>query len=91
MVKGDAGAGEGLLDGGGDAGGVSVGGNGDGTTVVDLDQGGTDVLRYGVRLAALGDLAVLYVPPHRRLRPRVLRLRLRRLSPSAPGSHVAVL
>lgn len=80
MVEGDAGAGEGMLDDGSDASGVAVGGDGDGAAVVHANESRTDVLRDGVRIRTLGDVAVLDVPPHRCLRRRVLRLRDRRRS-----------
>lgn len=91
MVEGDAGARKGLLNRGGDAIGVAIGGDGDGATVVDFDESGAYVLGDGVRVASLWHLTVLYVPPHRRLRPYVLRLRqahLPRQSP-APTSHIS--
>jgi len=78
VVEGDAGAGERVLDGGRDAVGVAVGGDGEGPAVVHLHERRAYVLRDRVRVAPLWHRAVLYVPPHRRLRPHVLRLRHRR-------------
>jgi hypothetical protein len=78
VVEGDAGAGERVLDGGRDAVGVAVGGDGEGPAVVHLHERRAYVLRDRVRVAPLWRRAVLYVPPHRRLRPHVLRLRHRR-------------
>lgn len=87
VVESDAGAGERLLDSGGDARGVAVGGDGHGPTVVELGEGGADVLGDGVGIAALGHLAVLDVPPHRRLRPHVLRLRQATPAVAATAAH----
>jgi hypothetical protein len=78
VVEGDAGAGERVLYGGGDAVGVAVGGDGDGPTVHHLHERRAYVLRDRMRVAALRHLAVLYVPPNRCLGPHVLRLRHRR-------------
>jgi hypothetical protein len=78
VVEGDAGARERVLDGGRDALGVAVGGDGDGPAVVHLRERRAYVLGDRVRVAPFRHLAVLYVPPHRRLRPYVLRLRHRR-------------
>lgn len=64
VVEGDAGAGERVLNRSRDAIGVAVGGDGDGPTVIHLDESRTNVLGDGVGVADLGDLAVLYVPPH---------------------------
>lgn len=74
MVEGDSGAGEGVLDGGGDLVGVAVGGDGDRTHVVHVRQRRAYVLRDQVRIAPLRHLAVLDIPPHRRLRLSVLPL-----------------
>ena len=75
MVEGDSGAVESLLDVVGDAIGVSVGvEGGEGPTVAEVDQGGADVTGDGVGIAPTWHCAVLYVPPHRRLRPHVLLL-----------------
>ena len=81
MVEGDAGAGEGLLNGRRNPKSVAVGGDGDGTTVVHLDESRANVPSYGVGIAALGDLTILYVPPDRRLHGGVLILC------STAGSH----
>lgn len=75
MIEGDAGAGERVLDRRGDAIGVAVGGDGDGAAVVHLHQRRAYILSDGVDVADLGHLAILYVPPHRRLRRHVLLLR----------------
>lgn len=75
MVESDAGAGEGVLGGGGNAVGVAVGGDGGGATVIHFIEGGTYVFGDVMGIAASRHLAVLYVPPHRRLRLAV-RLRL---------------
>lgn len=75
VIERDAGAVERLLDGGGDPGGVSVSGDGDGPTIVHLDERGANILRDGVGVAHLGHVTILYVPPHRRLRLHVLLLR----------------
>ena len=83
MVEGNSGAGERVLYRGWDARGVSVGGDGDGATVVHADQRGADVLRDRVRIRTLGHMAVFDVPPHRYLGRGVLRLRVRRRSISA--------
>jgi hypothetical protein len=85
VVEGDAGAGEGVLDGVGDAVGVSVGGDGDGAGVAGGGEGGTHVLGDEVGIAAAGDLAVLDVPPHRGLHRCVFR-HSRRRRPPAPVS-----
>lgn len=82
MVESDAGAGEGVLDGGGDPVGVAVGGDGDGAPVSGLGEGGADVLGDRVGVGSLGDAAVLDVPPDRRLRRRALGHRRRRLGPA---------
>lgn len=87
MVEGDAGAGEGMLDDGSDASGVAVGGDGNGAAVVRANEGGAYVLRDGVGIASFRHVTVLYVPPHRRLRRRVLRLCLRRRR-SASSAHL---
>ena len=78
VIERDAGAIERLLDGGGDSGGISVSGDGDGATVVHFDERGAYILRYGVGIAHLGHVTVLYIPPHRRLGLDVLLLRRRR-------------
>lgn len=80
MVEGDSSAGECVLYRSGDAGGVAVGGDGDGAAVVHADECRADVLSDGVGIAAFRNMAVLDVPPHRRLGRRVLRLRVRRRS-----------
>lgn len=72
MVEGDAGAGEGVLDGAGDAVGVSVGGDGDGAGVSGGGEGGAHVLGDEMGVAVAGDMAVLDVPPHRGLHRRIL-------------------
>lgn len=64
MVEGDAGAGERVLHRRGDAIGVAVGGDGDGAAVVHLHKSRTYILRDGVSVADLRNLAILYVPPH---------------------------
>lgn len=91
MIESDAGAGERLLHRSRDAICISIGRDGDWTTVVQLGQRGTDVLSDGVWIAALGDLAVLDVPPHRRLYRHVLRLgrerRTRRCATVSIPSH----
>ena len=87
MVEGDAGAGEGMLDDGSDASGVAVGGDGNGAAVVRANEGGAYVLRDGVGIASFRHVTVLYVPPHRRLRRRVLHLCLRRRR-SASSAHL---
>lgn len=74
MIKRYAGAGEGVLDGGGEAIGVAVGGDGKRTKVVQVDEGRAYVLGNGVRVESFGDLAVFYIPPHRCLCPRILTL-----------------
>lgn len=87
MIESNASTGERVLHRRGDPIGVAVGGDRDGTTVVHLDQGGADVLRYRVRITVLRHLAVLYVPPHRRLRSHVLSLRSRRHGRRHGGGH----
>ncbi|KAK9230260.1 hypothetical protein WN944_023227 [Citrus x changshan-huyou] len=67
--------------------GIDPGGDGDGTTVVHLDRGGADVLRYRVRVTVIRHLAVLYVPPHRRLRSHILLIRSRRHRRRHGGGH----
>ena len=63
MIESDAGAGEHLLHGSRDPISVSVGRDRDWTTIVQFGQRGTDVPSDGMRIAALGDLAVLDVFP----------------------------
>ena len=75
MIECDAGARESLLNRRGDAVGVAVGGDGNGPTIVELDQCGAYVLGDYVGFAPSGYLAVLYVPPSRRLRRAVLPFR----------------
>ena len=77
MVEGDAGAGERMLDGGSDASGVPVSRDGNGAAIIHPNEGGAYVLRDGVGIAPFRHLAVLYVPPNRRLGQRVLCLRKR--------------
>lgn len=81
VVEGDAGAGEGVLDGVRDAVGVSVGGDGDGAGVAGGGEGGAHVLGDEVGVADAGDMAVLDVPPHRCLHRCVLAHGLRRRQP----------
>lgn len=74
MIQGDASTGKSLLNRIGNAISVSISGNGNRAAIVDLNEGGTDVLCDGVRIAALRDLTVLDVPPYRSLSPDVLGL-----------------
>lgn len=76
MVKRDAGGRQGLLDRRRDASGVPVSQYRDRTAVVHVDERGTDVPGDRVGVGTLGDLAVLDVPPSRRLGLNVLLLRL---------------
>ena len=78
VIESDAGAGERLLHESRDPISIAVGRDRDWTTLVQFGQRGTDVPSDGMRIAALGDLAVLDVPPHRRLRRHVLLLRRER-------------
>lgn len=87
MIESNASTGERVLHRRGDPIGVAVGGDRDGTTVVHLDQGGADVLRYRVRVTVIRHLAVLYVPPHRRLRSHILLIRSRRHRRRHGGGH----
>lgn len=75
MIKGDPRTGEGLLDRRRNARGVPVGGDWNRAAIIELREGGAYVLGDRVRITPLGDLAVLDVPPDRRLRLHVLRLR----------------
>jgi len=77
MVEGDAGAGEGMLDGGSDASGVAVSRDRNGAAIIHPNEGGAYVLRDGVGITPFRHLAVLYVPPNRRFGQRVLCLRKR--------------
>ena len=77
VVEGDAGAGKRVLHRRGEAIGVAVGGDGDGAAVVHVHQRRAYVLGDRVRVETTRHLAVLYVPPHRYFRRRVLRLRRR--------------
>lgn len=88
MVEGDSGAGERVLYRRWDARGVAVGGDGDGAAVVHANEGGTDVLRDGVGIRTLWDVAVLDVPPDGGLGGGVLRLRVGRGSVSAHGADL---
>lgn len=74
VIESDAGAGERLLHRRRDAIRVAVGRDRDWTTVVQFGKRGTDIPSDGMWIAALRDLTVLDVPPHRRLRRHVLRL-----------------
>ena len=87
MIESNPSTGERVLYRRGDSIGVAVGGDGDGTTVVHLDRGGADVLRYRVRVTVIRHLAVLYVPPHRRLRSHILLIRSRRHRRRHGGGH----
>ena len=71
VVEGNAGAGVGVLDGGRDAVGVTIGGDGEGAGVVDADEGGGYVLSDGIGVVAFGNTTVVNVPPHRNLGRRV--------------------
>lgn len=73
MVEDNAGAGEGVYDGRGNAGGVGVGEDGDRADVVGVDEGGVYVLHDGVRVLTVWNAAVVKVPPHRNLGLRVRR------------------
>lgn len=75
MVEGDSSARKRVLYRGRDASGITIGGDGNRPRIVHLRKGGAYVLSDGVRIANFGDMTVLYVPPHRRLRRHVLRLR----------------
>lgn len=72
MVEADPGAREALDDGGRNVVGVAVSPDVEGTPIVHLLQGHADVACDGVGIATLGDMAVLDVPPNRRLRHRIL-------------------
>lgn len=81
VVKGDPSAGERLLHGRRDIARVAEGGDGHGATVTHCCQGRAYVLGDQVRITSPGNLAVLDVPPHRRLRRSVLPVRHPRLLP----------
>lgn len=65
VVEGDTGGREGVLDRGGDAIGITEGGDGEWSAISDLSESGGDVLSNSVGIAAFGDGAVLDVPPDR--------------------------
>lgn len=87
MVESDAGAGESVLGGGRNAGGVAIGGDGNGPTIIHFDEGGAYVLGNRVGVAASGHLAVLYVPPNGRLGGGILRLHSAAASDGLSISH----
>lgn len=91
VVKGDASAGERLQHGRRYIVRVAEGGDGHGATVTHCCQGRAYVLGDQVRITNPGNLAVLDVPPHRRLRRRVLPVRHPRplppISPSLSPDH----
>jgi hypothetical protein len=63
VVEGDAGGGESVLNVRRETSGVAVGGDGEGTVEVGVEEGGGDVLSDGVEIEVSGDLTVFYVPP----------------------------
>lgn len=74
MIQSDASTRKSLLNRIRNAIGIPISGNGDRATIVDFDEGRTDVLGDGVRITSLRDLTVLDVPPNRSLSPDVLGL-----------------
>lgn len=94
VIERNSGTVEGLLNGGRDFIGVAIGGDGNRPTVVHFHQCWTYILRYSVCVETLGYVTVLYVPPHRRLRHRVLTFcpsyyHLRRRRSSISGHSVS--
>ena len=73
MRQGDAGVGERLLLGGGDAGGVAEGGDLDGPADAGAPQRRGDARAEAARVDAAGEAAPLQVPPHRHLHRPGLR------------------
>jgi hypothetical protein len=63
VVEGDAGGRESVLNVRRETSGVAVGGDGEGTVEVGVEEGGGDVLSDGVGIEVSGDLTVFYVPP----------------------------
>lgn len=87
MIEGNAGARKGMRNMRRDGIDVAEGGDGEGTAVARLLQGGEDA-GDGVGVTPSWDMAVLYVPPYRRLRHGVRRRRLnvrRRITHHARG------
>lgn len=76
MIEGYAGAREGMGDMSRDGVDVAEGGDGEGPAVAHLLQGGGNVAGDGVGVTPSWDMAVLYVPPYRRLGHGVRRRRL---------------
>lgn len=76
MIEGNAGAREGMGDISRDGVDVAEGGDGEGPAVAHLLQGGGDVAGDGVGVTPSWYMAVLYVPPYRRLGHGVRRRRL---------------
>ncbi|MCI43585.1 hypothetical protein A2U01_0064822 [Trifolium medium] len=63
VVERDAGGRESMLNVKRETSGVAVSGDGEGTVEVGIEEGGGDVLSYGVGVEVSGDLTVFYVPP----------------------------
>lgn len=76
MVEGNPGARKGMGDMRRDGIDVAEGGDGEGPAVAHLLQGCGDVAGDDVGVTTSWDMAVLYVPPYRRLRHGVRRRRL---------------
>lgn len=72
VIEGDASAGEGLLDSSRDVTSISISPDGNRALVVHLRQPRSNVLSDEVWIASSGNLTVLDIPPHRRLRLRIL-------------------